>query len=100
MRTLLDEALPPYCSNEETFSAPESKTPRTFSEDAVLAHLDNLVEVGLGGIVMATPGAGAKEAKPALGRGMALSAAANVSSNGNVHASLSLADSVEATSVV
>jgi len=45
---------------------------RTFSQNAVLAHLDDLTEVGLGNTVMATPSAGAEQAKPALGRGVAI----------------------------
>ena len=75
MRTLLNESLPPRTADEPTASPSEPAAPalRTFSQNAVLATLDNLVEVGLGGTVIATPGAGAEPANPALERGMTLS---------------------------
>ena len=74
MRTLLDESLPPQCTDELIFSRtePATKTLRTFSQNAVLANLDDLTEVGWGVRVIATPSAGAEPAKPALERGMAI----------------------------
>jgi hypothetical protein len=73
MRTLLNESLPPRAVDEQTLSfEPPTSARRTFSQDAVLGNLDNLVEVGLGGTVIATPGAGADQA-PALECGMTLS---------------------------
>jgi hypothetical protein len=68
MRTLLNESLPPICTDEPTFSLPE----RTFPQKAVLTSKDDLVEVGLDGTVIATPGAEAEQAL-ALERGMASS---------------------------
>jgi hypothetical protein len=75
MRTLLNESLPPHAAGEPAFSGAESVTPalRTFSQNPVLDNLDNLVEVGLGGAVIATPGAGAGQAHPAPERGRTLS---------------------------
>ena len=73
MRTLLNEVLPPHCSCEPALSAREPEMPaqRTFLQNPVLTRLDDLVEVGLGGTVMATPGAVAEKANLAPGRGMA-----------------------------
>jgi hypothetical protein len=75
MRTLLNESLPPRAPDEQTLSPSESarSVQRTFSQNAVLGNLDNLVEVGLGGTVIATPGAGAEQAQPAPERGMTIS---------------------------
>jgi hypothetical protein len=75
MRTLLNESLPPRAADEQILSPSESATPalRTFSQNAVLSNLDNLVEVGLGGTVIATPSARAEQTQPALERGMTLS---------------------------
>jgi hypothetical protein len=74
MRTLLNECLPPHATQEPTFSSPEQTNPaqRIFSENAVL--IDNtaaLLEVGLDGTVIATPGAQANPADSAPGRGVA-----------------------------
>lgn len=73
MRTLLDESLPPQCRDEQVFLPPkrEISAPRIFSQKPVLRSLDDLVEVGVGGAVMAAPGADAEEAEPAPARGMA-----------------------------
>jgi hypothetical protein len=75
MRTLLNESLPPHAPDEPALSPSESATPalRTFPQNAVLGNLDNLVEVGLGGAVIATPGARAEQAKRAPERGMTIS---------------------------
>ena len=75
MRTLLNESLPPHVAGERTVSPcePATSTHRTFSQNAVLVNLDNLVEVGLDGTVIAAPGAGAEQGGPALERGMTLS---------------------------
>ena len=78
MRTLLDESFPPTCIEDQTFSSPEPReqVARIFSQSAVLAKVDNLVEVGVGGTVIATPGAShADLANDAPGRGMAFSSA-------------------------
>jgi hypothetical protein len=71
MRTLLNECLPPLAAGEQMVSPSGSPMlARTFPQNAVLGNLDNLVEVGQGGTVMATPGTGAEQAKPALERGL------------------------------
>ncbi len=72
MRTLLNVAIPPHYIDKQTISPPEP-VPRTFSQNAVLDNLDDLVEVELDGTVIATPGAGTQEAKPALARGVTIS---------------------------
>ena len=87
MRTLLDESYPPTCMEEQPFSTPEPRepAPRIFSQSAVLANLDNLVEVGVGGTVMATPSAShADPADGALGRGVAFSGASQAPIQGDV----------------
>ena len=74
MRTLLNESLPPNSTAAPSFSLPEQigQPPRTFSENAVLAdNTADLQEVGLGGAVIARPGARANQAKSAPGRGVA-----------------------------
>ena len=61
---------------EQTFSPPEprERVARIFSQSAVLAKVDNLVEVGAGGTVIATPSAShADPANDALVRGVAFS---------------------------
>jgi hypothetical protein len=78
MRTLLDASFPPTCMEEATFSPPErqEQAPRIFSQSVVLAKVDNLVEVGVGGTVIATPSAShADPADDALDRGGAFSSA-------------------------
>jgi hypothetical protein len=69
MRTLLDEAFPPNCTDEPGFSSPGSakQLERTFSQNAVLAKVNDLVEVGVGRTVIAAPSV----SNDALGRGMA-----------------------------
>jgi hypothetical protein len=60
MRTLLNESLPPGYHDESTISSRETieRLPRTFSQNAVLSpEVADLAEVGVGGTVMATPGA-------------------------------------------
>jgi hypothetical protein len=72
MRTLLDASLPPDFGGDQSFSAPENPE-RTFSETPVLATVDNLVEVGVGGAVISAPGAtNAEAAVVALERGVAI----------------------------
>jgi hypothetical protein len=74
MRTLLNESLPPHFNDETPFSQPQKIQPsrRIFSENAVLSPSEpNLMEVGVDGTVMATPGAGADSAPSAPGRGVA-----------------------------
>ena len=102
MRTLLDESIPPYSSEEQTFLSPEPETRarRIFSPNPVLTRSDDLVEVGLGGTVKATPGAGAEQAKPALARGVASSETRQGSSNGMEHARPSRTRSKEAAPAV
>jgi hypothetical protein len=76
MRTLLDASFPPTCMEDQTFSSPEPRqqAARIFSQSVVLAKVDNLVEVGVGGTVIATPGAShADPANDALERGVAFS---------------------------
>jgi hypothetical protein len=78
MRTLLDASIPPTCMEEPTFSPPESgaQTARIFSQSAVLAKMNNLVEVGVGGTVIATPGASQADlANDAPERGVVFSSA-------------------------
>jgi hypothetical protein len=73
MRTLLNEALPPHFDDAPAFSRPQKIQPsqRTFSENVVLfTNEPNLVEVGVDGTVIATPGAGADPAINAPGRGL------------------------------
>jgi hypothetical protein len=68
MRTLLNESLPPHFNEETPFSQPQKiqATRRIFSENSVLSTSEpNLVEVGVDGTVIATPGADAP------GRGVA-----------------------------
>ena len=73
MRTLLNEPCPPESTGQSSFSpaaetAPE--TARTFPLAAVLASKDDLVEVGVDGTIVATPGALlAEEAGDGLERG-------------------------------
>jgi hypothetical protein len=74
MRTLLDESLPPNCMDEQNFSPPQPETQeaRTFPQTAVLATLDDLVEVGVGRTVIVTPGvSSARQANDTLERDMA-----------------------------
>lgn len=81
MRTFLNESFPPQCVDKRTVSSPAEGLPeaavqneRTFLQTAVLASVDDLVEVGVGGTVIAAPSAlHAKEAIAALGRGVAFS---------------------------
>jgi hypothetical protein len=78
MRTLLDASFPPTCMEEQTFSPPEprERMARIFSQSAVLAKENNLVEVGADGTVIATPSAShADPANDALVRGVAFSSA-------------------------
>lgn len=63
---------------EQTFSPPEPReqVARIFSQSAVLAKGNNLVEVGVAGTVIATPSAShAGPANDALERGVAFSSA-------------------------
>jgi hypothetical protein len=71
MRTLLNECLPP--TTQEPFSLPEqiSSVQRIFSENAVLTENTAALEVGLDGIVIATPDAQANPAHSAPERGVA-----------------------------
>lgn len=73
MRTLLNECLPPNATQESALSLPEqmSLAQRIFSENAVLTDNTAALEVGLGGTVIATPGAQANPANSAPGRGVA-----------------------------
>ena len=102
MRTLLDESLPPQCIDEPMFSPAEPATPaeRTFSQNAVLVSLDDLAEVGLGVTVIATPSAGAEQAKPALERGVAILETEGAFSKGAEHACPKSEQSSKATPVV
>jgi hypothetical protein len=79
MRTLLTDIFPPQSVNEQTFSPREepSQSPgdasRTFSPTAVLTSMDDLLEVGVDGTAIATPGAlAAEQAAPALERGVVM----------------------------
>jgi len=64
MRTLLTDSFPPQSMNEPGFSAEREpaaalpvKVARTFRPAAVLASERDLMEVGVDGTAMATPGA-------------------------------------------
>ncbi len=59
MRTLLTESRPPGQAEEKTLLRSEAGLlhERTFSEEPVLASPDDLLEVGVEGMVVATPGA-------------------------------------------
>ena len=64
MRTLLTDSFPPQCMDEQTVShgadaavEPTGKMARTFPQSAVLISVDDLVEVGVDGTVIATPSA-------------------------------------------
>lgn len=74
MRTLLNQSCPPEYTSLQNFSAAAETAPetaRTFPLAAVLASKDDLVEVGVDGTVIATPGARANQANSAPGRGVA-----------------------------
>ena len=73
MRTLLNEALPPYSNEAPAFSEPQiiQKSRRIFSENAVLTSNDpDLMEVGVDRAVIATPGVCADLANNAPERGL------------------------------
>ena len=75
MRTVLAESRPPGSSDNQTICRPKlaEETARTFPRAAVLTTLDDLMEVGVEGIVIATPSAlHAEEANAALERGKAV----------------------------
>ena len=101
MRTLLDESLPPQCADEQLFSPLEPATPaqRTFLQNPVLVNLDDLTEVGLGETVIATPSAGAEQAKPALERDVFILENAGANSNGAEHSCVKSGQAKEAAPV-
>jgi hypothetical protein len=75
MRTLLTDPFPPQFANDHAFSPHAEPSPRTFSEAAVLASVDDLLEVGVDGTATAAPGASAaEETAGTLDRGVAISA--------------------------
>ena len=97
MRTLLNECLPPNLTADPTISLPEQigQSPRTFSKDAVLtANTAHLLEVGLDGTVIATPGARADQANSALGRGVAPTAVNHPSARPRVEQSEEISTAV------
>jgi hypothetical protein len=102
MRTLLNEILPPQCTDQPVFSQTEPATPgqRIFSQNPVLANLDNLAEVGLGKVVKATPSAGAEEAGPALERGVAILGASDLHFEGSERAGSKSVEAKETTLAV
>jgi hypothetical protein len=68
MRTLLTDSFPPQGMDEPGFSVeleppaePAAKAARTFPSAAVLASEKDLMEVGVDGTAMATPGASSAE---------------------------------------
>lgn len=74
MRTLLNQSCPPEYTSLQNFSAAAETAPetaRTFPLAAVLASKDDLVEVGVDGTVIATPGASAEMTGGAPERGVA-----------------------------
>ena len=76
MRTLLNESIPPFQTEDKPFSLPAPAGPglRTVSENAVLAKVNSFSEVGVDGTAMSTPsGSRAEQANAPLGRGMAAS---------------------------
>ena len=88
MRTLLTDLFPPQSVNEQTFSPRTEPSQsvgnalRIFSPTAVLASVDDLLEVGVDGTAIAAPGAlAADEAAPALERGLALTSSPFQSNN-------------------
>ncbi|HEY2083283.1 MAG TPA: hypothetical protein VGI88_10895 [Verrucomicrobiae bacterium] len=88
MRTLLTDLFPPQSVNEQTFfpraepSQSVGNASRTFSPTAVLASVDDLLEVGVDGTAIAAPGAlAAEEAAPALERGVAMTSSSFQSNN-------------------
>jgi hypothetical protein len=64
MRTLLTDLFPPQYRNQQTVpggaegsAKPAARKARIFPQTAVLLSVDDLVEVGVDGTVIATPGA-------------------------------------------
>jgi hypothetical protein len=74
MRTLLNECLPPTTAGASAASPSQEfgQPQRIFSENAVLdVDTADSQEVGLGGTMIATPGASANQAASVPGRGAA-----------------------------
>ncbi|HWD92065.1 MAG TPA: hypothetical protein VG938_06920 [Verrucomicrobiae bacterium] len=75
MRTLLTDSFPPQFADDRAFSAGAEVSQRTFSEEAVLIRVDDLLEVGADGTATAAPDASAaEETAGTLERGVAISA--------------------------